>query len=232
MLFASTSIIASLSVIYALSSVKAHRPLESFVMKVISTLMAIAVTVLLSACSNPVTYDSDYKSSVDFKELRTFAWHAPNEFNESSKAYVANDMVDERIRSNVDKELQAKGFVKKASGDVDFYVNYSITTEDKVDIRTYNTYSGYGHGYGYGGYGYPYRYGGIGYMHIQPDVETKVTQYTQGTFVLDIIKGSSDKLIWRGTAEGRMKNESLTPDEKKERVAEIVNKVLSAYPPQ
>ena len=201
--------------------------------RTVSVLFSFSLLLVLAGCShNPISYDNDYKQGVDFGKYKTYTWHTPNEHNESSEAYVANEIVDERIRSSVDKVLSGKGFKKVDSGAVDFTVNYSIITKDKVDVRTYNTYNGYGWGYGYGGtYGMPYRYYGVGYRSISPDQETQVTHYTQGTFVLDVVSGDEQKLVWRGTAEGRMRKSKLTPSEREQVIDDVVTNVLSGFPP-
>lgn len=194
-------------------------------MKQIAIILLLA---LLAACENPIYYGSDYNQSLDFARLKTFAWHSPNQFNEASKLYIANDLVDERIHTRVDQELAAKGFKKTGPESADFLVNYSITTQDKVDMHTYNTYgSAYGaytpHRAGVYGYGY---YGGA---PVASDVQ--VVQYKVGTFVLDVVDRKSGKLIWRGTAEGRMAKNTITPQEREARINEVILNVLKEFPP-
>jgi hypothetical protein len=189
-----------------------------------------AVIVLLSACSS-VDISSDYDSSANFDKLKTYQWHAPNEYNRASKNYLNNDILDQRIRENVNRELQAKGFQLKESGDVDFYVNYTVSTDDRVDVNTYNTYGGYAPGFRYGYYGAgPYRYGGVGVV-VAPQTETQVNYYTQGTFLLDIVEADNKKLVWRGSAEGKLK-ERASQNEREEAAKEIIADVLANFPPK
>ena len=201
-------------------------------MKLILSVCIPIITMLLG-CSSGVSYDSDFKPGVAFSDYKTFAWHAPNESNAATKQYIANDIVDERIRTNVDKQLISKGFSKADQSKADFLVNYSITTEDKIDINTYNTYNGYAPGWGFGGvYRSPYYFYGSGYTHFEPEIETRVSQYKVGTFVLDIVNSADGKLVWRGTAEGRMRKDQLTPEERDQKVAEVISQVLKNFPPQ
>ena len=203
-------------------------------MRIVQIIAMCGVALAFLGCSsNPVTYGSDFKATVDFANYKTYSWHAPNEYNVSSKAYAANDIVDERIRQSVDVELLKKGFTQVDTEKADFLVNYSITSEDQLDVRTYNTYNGYSSGWNHGAYyGSHYRYSGVGYGAYKPEVETKVTHYKQGTFVLDILGGKTDKLVWRGTAEARMSKAELTAEEREAKIASIVKSVLSAFPPR
>lgn len=200
----------------------------------LSTLPMLALA-FVSACSNPIDYGSDFRVNTDFANFKTFSWHAPNEHTATTNNYIANEIVDERIRLSIDEALMAKGYTKVDSAEVDFLVNYSITAVDKIDIKTYNTYSGYGPGWGggyYGRVGSPYGYYGMSYSTMGMGTETRVSEYQQGTLVVDIVEVSDDSLVWRGTAEGKMKDTSFTPAERDKRISEIINEVLYGFPPE
>lgn len=195
-------------------------------------IFTLLITLLIGGCANPIQYDSDYESTIDFGTYHSFAWHTFNEFTDKTNVYIANDMTDKRIRSAVDSELITKGFSKSAHEKASFWVNYTIITEDKVDIRTYNTYNGLAPGWRYTR-STPYGYGfyGIGYRPIVTDVETETTHYTVGTLVLDIIHPDSGELVWRGTAKGKLKRNKLTPTEKEQLINEIIKNILVEFPP-
>ncbi len=185
----------------------------------------VAVSVLLAACSSGVSIDQDYNQATDFSQLKTYHWY---DVSQGQKNTHGNDILDERIRQAVDRELQAKGFQQVTSGDVDFSVNYSITTQAKTDIRSYNTYGGMAPGFTFGyGTGH-YRYGYSMMYSTAPEVQT--IHYEEGTFVLDIINGG-DKLVWRGTAVGRLKK-NLSVEEKRQAINNVVGKVLDGFPPE
>lgn len=192
--------------------------------------------LLLGACSSGFDYGEDFNESIDFTKYRSYRWHGGNEFNLESMQYIASDLTDQRIRGEVDRALAAKGIRLREEGPVDFYVNYTITSTDRVDINTYNTYSGYapGWGYGYGGLG-PYRYGSIGYSSAYGGygaggTETRVTEYTQGTFILDFVEVASDQLVWRGVVEGKM-DTTASQSSREESTIVIVQRILSNFPP-
>lgn len=180
-------------------------------------LLYLFTLFLLVGCTSGVTVTSDHTASVDFSNYKTFRWRDANEFNAESRHYLANEIIDGRIKAAVEETLAGKGFRKLDQGRVDFYVNYSVTTKEKVDIRTYNTYGGYGPGY-YGHRGY----GGS---------ESRVDYYQEGTLVIDILDTSSDILVWRGVAEGKL-HKKKTPEERRERLKEVVALVLADFPPQ
>lgn len=206
-------------------------------------LAVLSISALLVSCSNPISYGSDFNSTISFDSFTSYAWAAPNEHNDQSNAYIADDLVDARIRTGVDEQLADKGFTKiNDETAADFLVNYSVLAEDRIDINTYNTYGGYSVGYGgYGGYGsygafgtygrYPYQFYGVGTVSRIETVQTEIEEFRQGTLVLDIINPEDNKLMWRGTAEARLSATVLSAQEKDELIDEVIVNVLRGYPP-
>lgn len=190
----------------------------------------LLATVVIVSCQSPLNVSTDYDDTVDFTRLVTFRWHVDNQHNLSSKSYLKNDLVDQRIRLNVEDQLSAKGFRElEGNGKVDFLVNYSIMVEDKTDIRSYNTYNGYAPGFTYGlGYG---SYGSSMGLNYSSGTNTHVINYKQGTLVIDILIPVTDKLIWRGSGDGRLPKEQ-TREERDQMVQEAVAEILKDFPPQ
>lgn len=189
---------------------------------------AILCLLLLSGCDSTVKISSDHQADVDFSSLKTYRWRDANRYHTDSIKYLNNDILDSRIKAVVDSEFKGKRYALKPEGAVDFLVSYSVTTQEKADIRNYNTYNGVAPGFGYGAYyGRGYRYGGVG-ISIHNDVD--VVYYKEGTFVLDILSADTDKLLWRSSAEGRLhKNKSA--EERQESLRTIVADMLAQFPP-
>jgi len=187
--------------------------------------LGLLFLILIAGCSNRISTDSDYQASTDFSQLKTYRWR--DAANTTTRQ--ANDIVDERIRTNVEKELSRKGYRHVTQGEVDFLVNYGVTTQEKTDVRSYNTYSGMAPGFSMGyrrGY---YRHGYSMAYSSAPEVRTY--HYEEGTFVLDLIDSSTDELVWRGSAEGRLKK-NLDLEEKQQAAVTIIAKVLEPFPPE
>jgi hypothetical protein len=58
-----------------------------------------------------------------------------------------------------------------------------------------------------------------------------VTQYQQGTLIIDIIDMSDQKLVWRGTGSGVM-SDSPSVEERTQNVNNAVNQILAQFPPE
>ena len=57
-----------------------------------------------------------------------------------------------------------------------------------------------------------------------------VRTYKEGTVVLDIIDTRSSKIIWRGIAEGRLK-EDMSINDKNRVASEVASELLADFPP-
>ena len=111
---------------------------------------------------------------------------------------------DARMRNAVDEQLQAKGF--RPTGMPDFLVRYHVASRDRVDVRQYG-------------------YGRIGRSQVT------VSEHTEGTLILDVIDSRSMRLIWRGTASGRLDGGSSTR-EREEQLRAGVAEMLKSFPPE
>ena len=174
----------------------------------------LVAALLVSACAG-ITVNQDFRPGTDFSTLRTWDWMpggAESEFG---------PLVDDRVQSAIETQMQAKGFRKVDSGEPNFRVGFQLIAEDRVDYQTVNTY--YGGGWGYRGvYG---RYGpGMGTS------QTYSREYTTGAIVIDFFDVASRELVWRGSGEGTV-HETASPQERQERANLAVQKILEQFPP-
>jgi len=176
---------------------------------------------LLGGCAS-MSVSSDYDPKADFSSLKTYDWEGPQPITGNPR--LDNDLLHERIRNAVERELTLKGY-RKVTVDPDFKVAYNVGLENKLDVTTIPTYD----------YSYPSYYsrvGGFGrYEGYRPSTEVNVYQYEEGTLLLDIVNPETKKLIWRGTAKAEV-NAGDSPERKEARVNEAVSKMLAQFPPQ
>ena len=105
--------------------------------------------------------------------------------------------------------MPTKGFSKSENPDV----LISLFTKERERIDVYNN-MGWGFGWGWGpGWG-------MGY--------TRTTTTPEGTLIIDIVDAKTKELVWQGIGTGYLTTNS---NEKDERIAEFVTKILEKYPP-
>jgi hypothetical protein len=182
------------------------------------TLLSLFALAIGLGCSS-LKVSSDWDTEVDYSKIRSYAWIGQGSGVEAAEG--TSSLLDQRIRRAVQETLSSKGFSEVSRQQADVLVSYHIGIERKLDVQTVHR----GYGYGYGGYGRYRGYGaGGGYS------ETRVTEYDEGTFLLDLVEPQKMELIWRGSAQSRISSKT-SPEEREQRVREVVEKVLAQYPP-
>jgi hypothetical protein len=175
--------------------------------------LCLGLLLAFLACSG-VRVTTDYDTSADFSKLHSYAWLDERSGVQGDRPDVTS-LLDRRVRGAVDRELQHRGLSPVDRAQADALVTYHLGVESKLDVNTINTGYGYGRGV--------YR-GGIA-------THTTVTEYQEGTLLIDVIEPKSKQLIWRGSGQSRLR-QSSSPEERERRVDEAVGEILKSFPPK
>jgi len=185
-------------------------------MKIARLFLALSLFALAAGCSSN-KIRSDYDPTADFSQYRTYNFFegaGPEDTNYQS--FFSRYMV-----AAISREMEARGYVK--SDDPDLLVNFNAILEEKTNVRTTpaspTMYGGY---YGYRG-GFYDPWGGYGY-----GTETHVSQYTEGTFNIDIVDARRKRLVWEAVGIGRVTEKAL--DDLEARVNKGVARFFEQYP--
>jgi hypothetical protein len=186
----------------------------------------LLTSALLAGCST-VYVDSEYDKQTDFARLKSFRW------TETAPVSVGDPRVDDtvlqaRVRTAVNRELEAKGLRRVDSGDADVLMNYHVTLEEKMTGANLNDKYGYTPG---GGWTQGARQGwswGIG-AYDAPSVPA--TYYEEGSVIIDMVDPSTKRLLWRGSARTvvDLKSDDQT---RRERLNEAIARLFEQYPPK
>lgn len=182
---------------------------------IIQSVALLAVMSIAAGCSSGGKIRSDYDPSADFSQYSTYNFFAdagPEDTNYQS--FFSQYMV-----AAISREMELRGYTK--SNDPDLLINFNAILQDKTDVRTVPSASMGGY-YGYrGGFYDPWM--GYGY-----GTETHVSQYTEGTFNIDLVDARQKKLVWEAVGVGRVTEKAL--EELEERINEGVPEFFKSYP--
>ena len=160
---------------------------------------------------------SDYDTSADFSQYSTYNFYA----DAGPETTEYQGLFSQYMVTAITKEMEDRGYVK--SDNPDLLVNFNAVLQDKTKVTTTPAPT-----YGMGGY-YGYRRGyydpwmGYGY-----GTETHVSQYTEGTFNIDLVDAKSKKLVWEGVGVGRVSQKAL--ENLEQGVREGVPRFFERYP--
>jgi hypothetical protein len=173
-------------------------------------------TGFLSGCASGAKILYDYDRDADFGAYRTYNFfeHAgPNTGDYQS--FFTRYMIDA-----ITVEMEKRGYTKSAKPDLLVNFNANLSDKTKVSTSTVPVSGGY---YGYrGGY---YSGWGAGYGYA---TDTYVSQYTEGTFNIDIVDNARSQLVWEAIGVARVSDE--VQENLQQRVNEGVPKFFAGYP--
>ncbi len=174
------------------------------------------------ACGGGLKIKTDYNQMIDFGEFETYAFMAVEDRPDE------NELIAARIRAAISANVEDAGYRKvDDSGRADLLVAWHLVLDEKMSVTTTGGggyYGAYGRGY-WGRYGY----GGGGYG--MSTSYTTVNEWTEGTLVIDVIDRENDILIYRATAESKIR-ENVDPQERTERINDGVARMMADFPPE
>ena len=177
--------------------------------------ITFVVVMLVAACAAPQPeIRSDYDRTVDFSRYRSF------NFMESAGRRTDGDygtLLGQRIRTAVEQEMVARGYVKDAEPDL--LINFSVTVKSVQEVTQVPT-AGPPRSYYYRG----------GYYRTWPaySYETWVREYDEGTLLIDIVDARRGQLVWEAAGTGRLKQD--LSEDIEARVRRAVGLLFQRYP--
>jgi hypothetical protein len=177
------------------------------------------LTICIMAACSTLSVKTDFDPAADFTALHTYNWfpNAPSAGEASGDPLYNNSLLDQRVRRGAEAAMLEKGFKKVQKLDApDFYVQTRMRIQERVTSSGADLGLAYGGGYGYGPFA---GYAGPGLM---------VSQYTEGTLILDFIEPLRKVLLWRGYAT----NAFDSPEVSEEKLQNVVKEILKKFPPE
>ena len=157
----------------------------------------LVVVFVTSGCASTTNIRSDYDPNANFGAYNTYNFMpGAGPDGGSYQGFFAQYMM-----AAIDIEMTNRGYTK--AEDPDLWVNFNAILQEKTQVRTTPASPPMGGYYGYRDDFYD-PWGGYGY-----GAETHVSQYTEGTFNIDLVDNARDQLIWEAVGVGRVSQKDL-----------------------
>ncbi|MBN4047016.1 DUF4136 domain-containing protein [bacterium AH-315-P13] len=170
------------------------------------SLKIILLVFLVSSCST-IRVNYDYERGTDFSKYKTYNYYSDLETG-------MNELDTKRLLVAIDANLQAKGF--SLSETPDFFINIQSSEYQNNQRNTVGVGLGGGGGHVGGGLslGIP-----IGQSNINRQI------------IIDFIDENGKGLFWQAVSESSY-NPKASPEKRESSLNNIVEKVLTNYPPK
>jgi Domain of unknown function (DUF4136) len=170
-------------------------------------LILLAAVVATTAMAQKVQVD--YDKEFDFSEIKTISW-VPGTLSNS-------EMNQKRLEAAIHNELEGKGLEWVEDGpEVDLYL---VSHVDSItQTKSSNTSVGVG-------VSRRTRFGSVG---VGTSTSGKPKEVTTGTVLIEMRDGTSEQLVWQGTASDTVKD---TPDKNEKTINDAIGKLFKDFPP-
>lgn len=180
---------------------------------VLAALLTVSCSNLYPrALSKQVSVTHNFSHDVDFSRLKTYQW-VPLSETMAGTAFGTDVLASMKIAFT--DALEAKGF-KRVKESPDFLVALYGVSEGRIQSTDW---------------GYNYLWDSTSWGEYWEERRISTREYQEGTLVLDLLDGKKRELMWSGTAQAVLLEES-SGAKRNERIDEAVAKLLDPFPPQ
>ncbi|MEM1153357.1 MAG: DUF4136 domain-containing protein [Pseudomonadota bacterium] len=191
-------------------------------------ILAVTAVSFVAACaSTPPTPRVDYKQDYDFTDVKTLAFYDESGMVGGNNPVSMSDMERERIDTALENAFELKGFRvvgEDQASEADLLISWTLILNERTDVRTYQSPST---GFGYSRWGGYNRYSLYNCWNCT-QTEVSVRNYTEGTFIVDLISPTLKRSVWRSEVQSRLKGE---PSHDQGRYNAAAERILEAFPP-
>jgi hypothetical protein len=159
-------------------------------LRIVSLIMSFA---LLTACASNQRIQSDYDTSVDFSEYRTYNFSRQIETENPELP----ELLELQFSDAIERQMLVRGYTKADNPDV--LIQVTIEVEDKSRVPKRRICPSYGDYFSRGSNSsQPYRLGSSNYQPVGG--RSIMCHYTEGSITVDMIGVELKRAIWTGVS--------------------------------
>jgi hypothetical protein len=168
------------------------------------TAVAAISALMLTSCAS-MHVNSSLERGIDLTQYHTYNWASDDRLSTGDPRLDNNSFFLERLQADVERQLTTRGFEKITTGTPELLLHYHASTNQRVDAN------GADRKYGY-------------CDDCNPSV------YDAGTLMLDFVDARTNRLVWRGWAEGSLDGAIDNQDWMEQKIDDAVARILARLP--
>ena len=166
---------------------------------------AAIFALTLAGCAPPIHVNAYVERGINFSQYHTHNWAPDDALATGDPRLDNNPFFLGRVQADVDKQLATRGFEKTRAGTPELLLHYHASITQKLDLNRADK-----------------QYG------LCNDCTPFV--YDEGTLLLDFVDTRTNRLIWRGWAEGSMDGVIDNQKWMEEKIDKAVARILGRLP--
>ena len=184
-------------------------------MRKLSIFASLLALVLAGCAASGPTIMVNTAPDTDLSDFETFNFLQPlgTDRDNGARTPMSSMLADAMTR-----ELTSRGLTQSDSPDL--MVDFFVTTEDRMDVRTTRSSSMHSM------HSVHRSHWGRSSFSTWPTYQTTVRQYTQGTLLVDLIDPAANALVAEGAAQNRIRSNELSRQQVDDIVAQIMTEIM------
>jgi Domain of unknown function (DUF4136) len=158
----------------------------------------------LAGCATLHVY-SFAERGADVARYRTYNWAVEKPQTTGDPRLDNNPFFNDRVHAAIEKELAKRGLEKTAAGEAQLLLHYHASMTQEVDL-------------------------GAADADLAICSTCTPTVYDAGTLLIDLVDSRTEKLLWRGWAEGGLNDAIDSQDMMEARIDETVRRIIEKLP--
>jgi len=141
---------------------------------------AVVGACVVAGCA-PMRVSSHVDRGLDFTRYRTFDWGPADALPAGDPRLERDAFFQDHIQGAIERNMAARGFGRAAAtAEPDVRIHFHAVIDRRLDVNRVDNQSGY---------------------CSRNDCQTGVSEYEEGTLVIDMIDVRTNRLVWRGWAQ-------------------------------
>jgi hypothetical protein len=169
----------------------------------------VASLVGLGACA-PIRVSSHVDTRTDFSRFKTFDWGPADALPAGDPRLDANGFFKDHMQGAVERQMVLKGYGHAGENSMpDVRIHFHAVIKERLDVNALDAGRGYCSG---------------------ADCGAGVTEFEEGTLIVDVMDARTNQLVWRGWAQDSVGNTLENQDKLAKRIDQSVKGLMGALP--
>ena len=177
-------------------------------MRPLGRLAAVIFAALAFPACATMNVSSHVERSVDFAQYHTWDWGPADALPTGDPRLDNNPFFKDYLEGAFEKQFAARHLERATAGTPDLLIHYHANISQRFEVNGVDR----SHGYCY------------------EDCEPRVSDYEEGTLVVDAVDARTNRVVWRGWAQSHVNGVIDNQDRLAAQINEAVTRMMERFP--